>query len=144
MWKRYHYIKNYKLDRPLFNYGHREMMAIDYPNSKYGYFAKLRSMYEDGLLNEIQATPFGDRTAEELYDLQNDPNETVNLASDKNHTAELIEMRGALAGWIEETGDKGAFKRSSKSLVEVVQRIPPHWLKSPEFRDFIDEIQSAP
>ena len=144
MGKRYHYIKNYKLDRPLFNYGHREMMAIDYPDSKYGYFAKLRSMYEDGLLNEIQATPFGDRTAEELYDLQNDPNETVNLASDKNHTAELIEMRGALAGWVEETDDKGAFKRSSKSLVEVVQRIPPHWLKSPEFRDFIDEIQPAP
>ena len=53
-------------------------------------------------------------------------------------------MRGALAGWIEETDDKGAFKRSSKSLVEVVQRIPPHWLKSPEFRDFIDEIQPAP
>ena len=144
MGKRYHYIKNYKLDRPLFNYGHREMMAIDYPDSKYGYFAKLRSMYEDGLLNEIQATPFGDRTAEELYDLQNDPNETVNLASDKNHTEELIAMRVALAGWIEETGDKGAIKRSSKSLVEAVGRIPPHWLKSPEFLDFFDEIQPAP
>tara|TARA_Y100000992_G_scaffold302420_1_gene276493 strand:+ start:1058 stop:2563 length:1506 start_codon:yes stop_codon:yes gene_type:complete len=143
MGKRYHYIKNYKLDRPLFNYGHREMMAIDYPDSKYGYFAKLRSMYEDGLLNEIQATPFGDRTAEELYDLQSDPNETVNLASDKNHTEELIVMRAALDGWIEETGDKGAIKRSSKSLVEVVERIPPHWLKSPEFRDFFDEIQPA-
>ena len=118
-------------------------MAIDYPDSKYGYFAKLRSMFEDGLLNEIQATPFGDRTAEELYDLQNDPNETVNLASDKNYTERLIAMRAALAGWIEETGDKGAIKRSSKSLVEAVGRIPTHWLKSPEFIDFIDETQTA-
>ena len=32
-------------------------MAIDYPDSKYGYFAKIRSMYESGLLNEIQAAP---------------------------------------------------------------------------------------
>ena len=53
-------------------------------------------------------------------------------------------MRAALDGWIEETGDKGALKRSSKSLVEVVERIPSHWLKSPEFRDFFDEIQPAP
>ena len=58
MGDRYHYIRNYKLDRPLFNYGHKEMMAIDYPDSKYGYFAKIRSMYESGLLNEIQAAPF--------------------------------------------------------------------------------------
>ena len=55
-------------------------MAVDYPDSKYGYFAKIRSMYERGLLNEIQAAPFGERVPEELYDLQNDPNETINLA----------------------------------------------------------------
>ena len=32
------------------------------------------------MLNETQAAPFGDRVSEELYDLQNDPNETINLA----------------------------------------------------------------
>ena len=138
MGERYHYIRNYKLDRPLFNYGHREMMAIDYPDSKYGYFAKIRSMYESGLLNEIQAAPFGDRAPEELYDLQNDPNETINLALDGDHRDELLIMRNALDGWIEDTGDRGAFKRSLESLLEVVQRTPPHWLKSPEFKNIQD------
>ena len=138
MGDRYHYIRNYKLDRPLFNYGHREMMAIDYPDSKYGYFAKIRSMYESGLLNEIQAAPFGDRASEELYDLQNDPNETINLALDRDHRDELLIMRNALDGWIEDTGDRGAFNRSLESLLEVVQRTPPHWLKSPEFKNIQD------
>jgi len=32
------------------------------------------------MLNETQAAPFGDGVPEELYDLQNDPNETINLA----------------------------------------------------------------
>ena len=32
------------------------------------------------MLNETQAALFGDRVPEELYDLQNDTNETINLA----------------------------------------------------------------
>ena len=75
---------------------------------------------------------------EELYDLQNDPNETINLALDRDHRDELLIMRNALDGWIEDTGDRGAFKRSLESLLEVVQRTPSHWLKSPEFKNIQD------
>ena len=95
-------------------------------------------MYDRGLLNEIQAAPFGERVPEELYDLQNDPNETINLALDRNYRGDLQIMRNALDGWIEDTGDRGASKRSLKSLLEVVQRTPNHWLKSPEFKNLQD------
>jgi len=95
-------------------------------------------MYENGLLNEIQAAPFGERVPEELYDLQNDPNETINLALGGDYQNELLIMRNALDGWIEDTGDRGASKRKLKSLLEVVQRMPPHWLKSPEFKNIQD------
>ena len=90
------------------------------------------------MLSETQAAPFGDGVPEELYDLQNDPNETINLALDVNYRDDLLILRNALDAWIVDTGDRGAFKRSFKSLLEVVQRMPPHWLKSPEFKNFQD------
>jgi hypothetical protein len=60
------------------------------------------------------------------------------LALDGDHRDELLIMRNALDGWIEDTGDRGVFKRSLESLLEVVQRTPPHWLKSPEFKNIQD------
>tara|TARA_B100001093_G_scaffold204164_1_gene196257 strand:- start:1674 stop:1904 length:231 start_codon:yes stop_codon:yes gene_type:complete len=69
---------------------------VNYPDSKHGYLAKLRSMYESGLLNETQAAPFGDRVSEELYDLQNNSHETINLALNGNYRDDLLIMRNAL------------------------------------------------
>jgi N-sulfoglucosamine sulfohydrolase len=45
------------------------------------------------------------RPAEELYDLQADPNETRNLAADPAHAAVLGELRGKLAAWRAAQGD---------------------------------------
>ncbi|KAJ9261715.1 hypothetical protein DTO195F2_3973 [Paecilomyces variotii] len=45
------------------------------------------------------------RPPEELYDLENDPAEVRNLASDPTYKETLLEMRSALEKWQEETGD---------------------------------------
>ncbi|MEZ4591389.1 MAG: hypothetical protein R3D55_09645 [Chloroflexota bacterium] len=44
---------------------------------------------------------------EELYDLQADPHETHNLATDPTHTADLQRLRDALAHWHAEYPDLG-------------------------------------
>jgi N-sulfoglucosamine sulfohydrolase len=45
------------------------------------------------------------RATEELYDLEADPDETVNLATDPRFAGSLGELRRALADWGRETGD---------------------------------------
>jgi hypothetical protein len=45
------------------------------------------------------------RPAEELYDVDADPHELVNLAGDPRHSGILAEMREALSQWGRETGD---------------------------------------
>ncbi len=131
---RFHYIRNFMLDRPLINWGHREMidLARDPADSS---FLTIRRLAEEGRLTPAQAAPYGPRVAEELYDLENDPDEVVNLAEDPAHADVLNEMREALAGWIEDTDDKGRYPRSRAAMDEITERFARDWLRSPEFRD---------
>ena len=130
---RFHYIRNFMLDRPLMNWGHREMLSLPDPDASS--FLTIRRLAEQGKLTPAQAAPYGPRVAEELYDLESDPDEAVNLAEDPAYGAVLDEMRQALAGWIEDTDDKGQYPRSQAALDEVTERYPADWLRSPEFRD---------
>ena len=132
MGRRFHYIRNFMLDRPLINWGHREMLSLPDPDASS--FLTVRRLAEQGKLTRAQAAPYGPRVAEELYDLQNDPDE-VNLAQDAAFSAVLDEMRQALAGWIEDTDDKGQYPRSQAALDEVTERYPADWLRSPELGD---------
>ncbi|MDA0791625.1 MAG: sulfatase [Proteobacteria bacterium] len=131
MGTRYHYIRNFMLDRPLMNWGHREMIALANPEGSS--FLMIRRLAEAGKLTPAQAAPYGPRVAEELYDLENDPDEVVNLAGDPAHQAQLEEMRAALAWWIEDTDDKGQYPRSQAAMDEIIGRYPVSWLRSPEF-----------
>jgi hypothetical protein len=135
MGKRYHYIRNFMTDRPLMQWGHREMIGQVGGKrfNKYAYFITIRKMFEKGTLTPAQAAPYGPRPAEELYDLENDPNEVVSLAADPAYKEQLVKMRSTLAGWIEDTGDKGQYPRSKESIREVVERYPENWLRGPEF-----------
>ena len=131
---RFHYIRNFMLDRPLINWGHREMIDLtrDPDDSS---FLTIRRLAEKGKLTPAQAAPYGQRVAEELYDLENDPDEVVNLAEDPAYAGVLNEMREALAGWIEDTDDKGRYPRSRAAMDEITERFAEDWLRSPEFRD---------
>ena len=97
-------------------------------------FLTIRRLAEEGKLTPAQAAPYGPRVAEELYDLENDPDEVVNLADDPEYAAVLDEMRRALAGWIEDTDDKGQYPRSQAAMDEIRELYPADWLRSPEFR----------
>ena len=131
---RFHYIRNFMLDRPLINWGHREMIDL-MRNPDDSSFLTIRRLAEEGRLTPAQAAPYGQRVAEELYDLETDPDEVVNLAGDPAYTDVLNEMREALADWIEDTDDKGQYPRSQAAMDEITERFARDWLRSPEFRD---------
>ena len=56
---------------------------------------------------EQQSMWYPKRSPEELYDLEMDPFETVNLASDPEYKDVLLEMRDAMSDWLIETHDTG-------------------------------------
>lgn len=109
------------------------MIALANPEASS--FLMIRRLAEAGKLTPAQAAPYGPRVAEELYDLQNDPDEVVNLAADPEYKKTLDEMRAALASWIEDTDDKGQYPRSQAAMDEIIGRYPVNWLRSPEFAE---------
>ena len=98
-----------------------------------------RQLFEQGKLNDAQASIWNPkRVAEELYDLENDPHEIHNLATDPKHADVLQQHRDILSRWIEETGDQGLHPESLDSLRGVWKR----WSKkavNPEFDPLRDE-----
>ncbi|MEM7364332.1 MAG: sulfatase [Pseudomonadota bacterium] len=86
---RYHYIRNYMTDRPVCqgNFRFRWPAVI-----------KTEAMYASGELTPAQAAPYGPRPREELYDLDNDPHELVNLADRPDLETVMQDMRGLARG----------------------------------------------
>jgi len=68
----------------------------------------MRGLHKEGKLNEQQSRPFAARRPpEELYDLQSDPHELVNLAKAPKHRDRLAAMRKVLHQRMTETRDMG-------------------------------------
>ena len=112
--QRYKYIRNFMTDRPYLQPQYRD----ERPAMK-----AIRMLYVEGKLDEIQAAFAGpDRPAEELYDLERDPHETVNLVHDPEHAQVLGELRTILDHWIVETDDHGRFPESDAALRAVLKR----------------------
>jgi len=71
----------------------------------------MRQWHAEGKLNAAQALIMAEtRPLEELYDLENDPDELLNLAQDKSHQDTLLELRNQLIEWQKRTGDKGGIE----------------------------------
>lgn len=66
-----------------------------------------KQMYDEGKLNEAQAKFWQPKPDEELFDLQSDPDEVVNLATDPDQAERLNAMRSALKQWMIQTRDLG-------------------------------------
>jgi len=120
---RYHYIRNFMTDRPLMQWNYRSNLPIS---------RKIEAMYAIGELTPAQALPYGERPSEELYDMHKDPHQTMNLANDPAHEEVLEEMRGLLADWITDTGDKGQYPESRVALQAVKNRFGGY-ARGPEF-----------
>ena len=66
-----------------------------------------KRMYDAGELNETQRFFWEERPPEELYDLQEDPHETRNLAGSADHAEVLGRMRHACREWMLAIRDLG-------------------------------------
>jgi hypothetical protein len=70
-------------------------------------FQAMRRLKAEGKLSKCQLACFTTpRPAEELYDVVNDPDELHNLAGDTRHARALQELRRAMMGWSQRTGDR--------------------------------------
>lgn len=102
------YIKNYYPDRSYMQPQYRETRPE---------FTVLKSMYEKGELNEVQAKYWEPtRPAEELYDVINDPYEINNLAELPEYAEKMDSMRTILDNWIAETNDQGQYAENPEDL----------------------------
>ena len=112
--KRYKYLRNFLTDRPF--------MQPQYRDGR-DYIETPRQLYHDGKLSAVQAFMWSEtRVPEELYDLKNDPHETVNLAGDSKHAKVLGRHRAILQSWIKQTDDQGQYPESVDSLRGVLKR----------------------
>lgn len=94
---RYEYIRNYQpfnFDGLQNNYRYK-MLA----------YAEWRDLYHAGKLNAIQRQFFESRAPEALYDIEADPHETKNLASDPNYLSVLTDLRERLAARVKSLPD---------------------------------------
>lgn len=90
---------------------------------------RLRELHAQGKLNELQEkllfSPV--RPAEELYDVQADPFETVNLAGDPKYRQTLETLRARLDRWMKETKDQGleSEKMYDSAMADYVGKMKP-------------------
>jgi len=93
------YIRNYMPHKP---YGQHVSYMFQTPTTQVW-----KKMFEDGKLNQAQSHFWKTKPAEELYDLQKDPDEVMNLAKSSEHAAILKKMRSAHLSHIRKIRDIG-------------------------------------
>jgi arylsulfatase A-like enzyme len=94
---KYKYMRSYQpfnFDGLMNNYRYKQLA--------YQEWAKL---YEEGKLNEVQSQFFKERPVELLFDVEADPYETKNLATDENYKEKLLELREKQNSWSENLPD---------------------------------------
>ncbi len=96
---RYVYIRNFM---PHKIYGQHVAYMFETPTTQVW-----KRLYDAGRLNEAQRRFWQTKPPEELYDLESDPDEVVNLAGRPEHRATLERLRRALREWMLAVRDVG-------------------------------------
>lgn len=109
------YIRNYRPDVP-YTAANADR-DIEIPSLRVMRQMYEREPFQKGQLNEMQARFMAERKpAEEFFDLENDPHETVNLVDSSAHRDALNKLRKAIDSWIVETGDTGATPEKKSAI----------------------------
>ena len=108
---RFKYIRNYKTP------GSINECTTAYRRSTHPIYHLLNIMGERDLLSSAQAQLLKPIAVEELYDLENDPYETVNLIGKAGFENVHEELKKRMEKWIEASEDKG-LEKDSDALVE--------------------------
>lgn len=112
--KRFKYLRNFKDDRPFMQPQYRDQEA---------FMQDIKAYYKAGKMNAAQRFMMAEaRVPEELYDLENDPDEIRNLAGDPAYAGILAEYRKVLDRWIKDTGDRGQVDESVGLLTGVLKQ----------------------
>jgi hypothetical protein len=95
------------------------MQPNPYKEKEYPTWNLVKQLYKEGKLDQVQSLFLADhKPVEELYDVQSDPHEVNNLASDKVHRERLLAMRKLVDDWIAETNDKGNIMENPVDIYE--------------------------
>lgn len=112
--KQFRYIRNFHTDR--------SYMQPQYRDGR-PFIETMKELYREGKMNDVQSRFMLDyRPAEELYDHETDPHETINLVGKAEYQDVLEKHRQILENWIKETDDKGQYPESEASLRVVYSR----------------------
>ncbi len=104
---RFRYTRNYKTDRIFLQPQYRD------PKD---YVKNLRELYANGELSpKLTEIYFGERPAEEFYDVKNDPSQLHNLVDNGQFAKELDRHRKLLDDWLAK-GDDGVGEESREEL----------------------------
>ncbi|MEP3481748.1 MAG: sulfatase-like hydrolase/transferase [Fuerstiella sp.] len=101
---RFEYIRNFQPFNPdgLHNFYRYKMLA----------FEEWRQLNSQGKLNAVQSAFFEARPAEQLFDIESDPHEVRNLASDPQYQSVLLDLRQRMLQRIAEMPDLSFYPES--------------------------------
>ncbi|WP_405267289.1 sulfatase [Cellulophaga sp. Ld12] len=91
------YIRNFQpfmVDGLMNNYRYKQLA-----------YKEWKALFDAEKLNDIQSQFFKPKVAEELYDVENDPYETINLANNPAFQKSLKQLRKNLSGWMRSMPD---------------------------------------
>jgi arylsulfatase A-like enzyme len=114
--ERYVYIRNYMPHRP---YGQH----MGYMWQQRGY-QEWEQRHLDGELDVVQERFWDEKAAEELYDIERDPDQVRNLAGSRRHRDELQRLRRALDEHLLATNDNGFLPEGSPLEGHDESRVP--------------------
>lgn len=97
--KQYRYLYNYMPEKP---YYQNIQYRLSVPMMR-----DILKLRDEGKLDSLQVSWFRTKPLEELYEVQHDPYEYHNLATDSKYKTKLIELRTAFQNWTKKVGDMG-------------------------------------
>lgn len=133
----FRYIRNFYPERALTQPQYRDLAPT---------VLELKRLHEAGELTAYQEQHwFGIRPEEELYDLNADPHQIHNLASDANVADTLRRHRDILNAWIESTDDRGQYPEPAIQLKATYEQWKnKRQVKGVQFNPEYDQFQSLP
>lgn len=101
-----------------------------------------KRLHDEGKLNEAQSKFWQPKPAEELYDLQSDPDEVVNLAGDPQYAARKEKLSTALLQWMTQTRDVGLLPESEMHR-QAGERTIYHFAQDRDAYDLEEVLDTA-
>ncbi len=101
----------------------------------------VKELFSQNKLNELQGRVYSStRPAEELYDLENDPFEINNLASNLTYKLKLEKLRSVLYNWMAEVNDPGLIPEPYLEEIGKIHGNKYLAMKQPEYENIQERL----